>query len=74
MFVFRYFEEADALSNTYNGWEVGFFCWERDLSTKEMTQKFQRIASFVLRMEAAEYCHWLNGGTSYKYDNFRTED
>ena len=25
-------------------------------------------------IEAAEYCHWLNGGASYKYDNIRTEN
>lgn len=69
MFIFRHYKDTDFYGETYEGWEVGYFYWERDIYTKEINQKFQRVATYSLRTEAAEFVHWLNGGMSYKYDN-----
>ena len=74
MFVYRYYKDKDMYNNEYSGFEVGFICTEFDEVSKLNKSKFCRIATFASDIEAAEYCHWLNGGSSYKYDNVRTEN
>lgn len=69
MFVYRYYNYKDVYNDEHSGWEVGFFYWEYDNTSKQMQQQFNRVKTFTEAMKAAEYVHWLNGGTSYYYDN-----
>lgn len=69
MFVYRYYDYKDIYNNQHCGYEVGFICTEWDCLKQRNTSKFCTVRTFADAMEAAEYCHWLNGGMSYKYDN-----
>lgn len=74
MFVYRYYDWTDIYNDRHTGWEVGFANTEFDDVKKINVTKFCTVKTFTDEMEAAEYCHWLNGGASYKYDNVRTEN
>ena len=69
MFVYRYYDWTDIYYDRHTGWEVGFANTEFDDVKKINVTKFCTVKTFTDEMEAAEYCHWLNGGVSYKYDN-----
>lgn len=69
MFVYRKYNIKDVYNDRHIGYEVGFFYNVYDDGYKCNLQKFNAVKRFVNEQEAAEYCHWLNGGTCYKYDN-----
>lgn len=69
MFVYRYYDYTDFNNDRHCGLEVGFISTEFDEIRKTNVSRFCIVKTFTDEMEAAEYCHWLNGGASYKYDN-----
>lgn len=73
MFVYRWYDRI-IFNEEHSGYEVGFMCTEYDDIHNRNVTRFCTVKQFIDELEAAEYCHWLNGGTSYKYDNFRTKN
>lgn len=71
MFVYRKYDVTDIYNDRHQGYEVGFFYWDCDYNSGKVKPKFNSVKSFVSEQDAAEYCHWLNGGACYKYDNDR---
>lgn len=68
MFVYRWYDRI-IFNEEHSGYEVGFMCTEYDDIHNRNVTRFCTVKQFTDEMEAAEYCHWLNGGASYKYDN-----
>ena len=74
MFVYRHYKYKDICNDEYSGFEVGYNVLDIEPTTQKVIQYFERVKTFTTEREAAEYCHWLNGGHSYKYDNIGTEN